>query len=283
MPNETILFEKASPILFGVVILCYLLLLAAGTLTALLIARSSIREHIDWGARGRALHERPLLWKDAGVFLGILLVLILATSIAVALLKAPSPSTLILLQSIGVDAAGLGALAWGLRARGLTWRLVFGLHAADLPRSIRLGIIFYLAILPLVFFSSFVYQGILTASGYPPTLQDIALLLTGDNSWGVRVYMLFVAVILAPLFEECVFRGVLLPLMARRFGVGPGIFLSSLLFASIHFHVPSMVPLCVVAVGFSLGYLYSGSLLVPVTMHALFNGVNLGLLLLIRQ
>jgi membrane protease YdiL (CAAX protease family) len=146
-----------------------------------------------------------------------------------------------------------------------------------------MGLIFYLAILPLVFFSSFVYQGILTVTGYPPTLQDIAVLLTGENAWWVRLYMLFMAVILAPLFEECVFRGLLLPLMARRLGVGPGIFLSSLIFASIHAHLPSMVPLFVVAVGFSMGYLYSGSLWVPVTMHALFNGVNLGLLLLIRQ
>jgi membrane protease YdiL (CAAX protease family) len=94
--------------------------------------------------------------------------------------------------------------------------------------------------------------------------------------------MLILAAVLAPVFEECLFRGILLPLLARRLGTGAAVLLSSVAFASIHFHLPSLVPLCVVAVGFSLGYLYAGSLWVPIVMHALFNGVNLSLLLLIR-
>jgi membrane protease YdiL (CAAX protease family) len=214
---------------------------------------------------------------------GIVMILILATISIAALFRSTTPAGLLLLQSLGVDGAGLAVLAWYVRTRKLGWNLVFGLQLAQLPRSLRLGLYFYLSILPIVFFSSLIYQGILSAHGYPPTLQDVALLLTGDNPWWIRLYMLFMAVILAPLFEECLFRGILLPLMARRFGVGSGIVFSSLIFAVIHFHVPSMVPLCAVAIGFSMGYLYSGSLWVPVTMHALFNGINLGLLLLIRQ
>lgn len=282
MANESVLFEQASPVLVGLVAFSYLLLLAAGTLTALLVVRSAIRTRIDWGSRGRVLQDCPLIWKDAGILFGILMILILATTSAASLLKSPAPALLILLQGIGVDVAGLAAMAWYVRARGFGWNRIFNLRAADMPRSLRLGLYFYLTILPIVFFSSLIYQGILSAHGYPPTLQDIALLLTGNSSWWVRLYMLFMAVILAPLFEECVFRGILLPLMARRFGVGPGILFSSLIFASIHFHVPSMIPLCAVAIGFSMGYLYSGSLWVPVAMHALFNGINLGLLLLIR-
>jgi membrane protease YdiL (CAAX protease family) len=283
MNDASALFENVSPVLAWVMTVLYLVLLAGGTATALLVARSAVRNHIDWNAHSLRLNERPLIWKDVGLLLGIFLILILATICIAALLKAASPVILLLIQSLGVDVAGLVALAWYLRTRGLGWNQVFSMRPSDFPRAARIGLIFYLAILPLVFFSSFVYQGILTVNGYPPTLQDIALVLTDENDWWVRLHMLFMAVILAPLFEECVFRGLLLPLMARRLGVGPGILVSSLLFASIHFHLPSMVPLTVVAVGFSMGYLYSGSLWVPVTMHALFNGINLGLLLLIRQ
>ena len=88
-----------------------------------------------------------------------------------------------------------------------------------------------------------------------------------------RVAMAAVAVILAPVFEECVFRGIGLPLLARWLGMGPAILLTSLAFAAIHVHLPSLLPLLVIAVGFSLAY---------VTMHALFNAVNLGLLMWAR-
>lgn len=282
MAYESIFFDQDSPVLIGVVALCYLILLAVGTLTALVMVRSAVGTHIDWRSQGRTLQERPISWADASIILGLLMILILATASVGALLKTQSPFSLLLIQSIGVDVAGIAVLAWYVRARKLGWNRLFSLQWIQLPSALRLGLYFYLSILPFVFFSSLISQGILSAHGYPPTLQDIAIFLSGNNPWWVRLYMLFMAIVLAPIFEECIFRGILLPLMARRFGVGPGIFLSSLIFAAIHFHMPSLVPLCTVAIGFSLGYLYSGSLWVPVTMHALFNGINLGLLLLIR-
>lgn len=283
MVSETVLSGTASPAIVAAVAAVYLLLLGSGTLTALLLAREAARGRIPWDAHGRELGERALTWRDGLTVFGLVLVLLLSTGLVASLLDHPSPSALLLLQSIGLDALGLALLAWYLRHRGQEWSRLFGLRFSAFPRAARLGVLFYLAVLPLVFFSSMVYQGVLTANGYPPTLQDIALLLTADHPLWLRLYMLFMAVVLAPVFEECLFRGILLPLFARGFGIGTGIFLSSLLFAAIHFHMPSLVPLCVVATGFAIGYLFSGSLWVPVTMHALFNGVNLGLLLAIRQ
>jgi membrane protease YdiL (CAAX protease family) len=65
--------------------------------------------------------------------------------------------------------------------------------------------------------------------------------------------------------------------------LGAGIFVISLLFAAIHFHLPSLIPLLIIASGFSLAYLYTKSLWVPIIMHGLFNGVNLALLLVMRH
>ena len=87
---------------------------------------------------------------------------------------------------------------------------------------------------------------------------------------------------LAPFFEETVFRGVMLPLFVRRFGLGAGVLLTSALFAGIHMNLQATAPLFVVAVGCSLAYVYTGSLWVPVTMHALFNGINLLFLLVLK-
>jgi len=66
----------------------------------------------------------------------------------------------------------------------------------------------------------------------------------------------------------------------KRLGAGPAVILSSALFALIHFHVPSFFPLFVLATGLALAYIYTSSLWVPIMMHALFNGINLGLLFL---
>jgi membrane protease YdiL (CAAX protease family) len=44
-------------------------------------------------------------------------------------------------------------------------------------------------------------------------------------------------------------------------------------FAASHMHLPSVAPLFVFALGLGLSYELTGSLLVPITMHALFNAV----------
>lgn len=282
MVSETASLQDLPPVAAGYVIMLYMALLAAGTFAAVLVIRIGLRRSVLWTPRGTAILNRPLSWRDAGLLLAMQLVLLVIAMGAAALLRHPSPVVLLILESLLLDAAGLGLLAGYLRWRGISWNAVFGLNRNSLAGSIRLGLLFYLAILPFVFFSSMVYQGILTANGYPPTLQDVALLLAADNPLWLRIYLIVLAVLLAPIFEECVFRGILFPLLARRWGIGAGVFISSLVFASIHAHLPSLIPLGVVAVGFSMGYLYSGSLWVPITMHALFNGVNLAMLLAIH-
>jgi membrane protease YdiL (CAAX protease family) len=53
-------------------------------------------------------------------------------------------------------------------------------------------------------------------------------------------------------------------------------------FAVTHLHVPSLGPLFALAVGLGLSYELTGSLLVPITMHALFNATNVAVLLYVR-
>ena len=64
--------------------------------------------------------------------------------------------------------------------------------------------------------------------------------------------------------------------MARRyFGRFVGILVSSLLFAAVHAHLPSFAPLFVLGTCFAIAYEWSGSIIVPMTMHALFNALAL--------
>ena len=61
----------------------------------------------------------------------------------------------------------------------------------------------------------------------------------------------------------------------RYFGAVPSGFLSCLLFAAFHTSLTALAGLFVLAVCLNLAYERTGSLLVPIGMHALFNFVSL--------
>jgi len=89
------------------------------------------------------------------------------------------------------------------------------------------------------------------------------------------------AVVLAPLFEETVFRGVLLPVLGRSLGRSGSVLVSALVFAIAHLSIGELPPLLVLGLGLALLRLSTGRLFPCVVMHALWNGVTfLNLLLL---
>lgn len=282
MAAEQLLFESLPPGTAILVASLYFMLLLAGTFAAVILLIRTLRSPVDWAPRILLIRMRPWTWREGLAIAAIAGVLVMASMAIAALLDHPRETTLIILQSLLLDLAGLAAIAALMGRRGWTPSQAFGLKGSPL-RALKPAFVFYLALLPFLFFSSLVYQGVLSVNGIPPSLQEIALLLSGDHPLWLRLYMFFLAIAVAPVFEECLFRGILLPLFVRRLGLGAGVFAIALLFASIHFHLPSLIPLMVVASGFSLAYVYTGSLWVPILMHGIFNGVNLALLMTLRQ
>ena len=84
----------------------------------------------------------------------------------------------------------------------------------------------------------------------------------------------FTAIVLAPLFEEALFRGVLLPVVGSRWGGGAAVLISAAVFALAHLSLSELVPLFVLGLG--LGWLRwrSGRLGSSVLMHALWNSLT---------
>ena len=100
-------------------------------------------------------------------------------------------------------------------------------------------------------------------------------MLSGLDSPSWIIGMGLFAIVLAPIVEELVFRGLLLPVLVRRIGWVAAVILSSLLFAFLHGHVQTVFPLTVVAIFFCVGYAFGESIWVPIIMHGCFNGMNL--------
>ena len=95
------------------------------------------------------------------------------------------------------------------------------------------------------------------------------------------ILLLITTVVLAPLFEELVFRGTLLPVLAKALGRSWGVIVSALVFALAHLSVGEFPPLVVLGLGLAFLRLSSGRLFPCVLMHSLWNGITFGSLLLL--
>ena len=189
------------------------------------------------------------------------------------------PIPWLLAQSAAFHWSMLGLVAWGLQRRRQTARDLFGMRLRTVPIDALRGAAYYLAILPILWFYAVLYQAGLWMGGYQPRVQNIVIVLTAAQPLWFRIYLIGLAVLIAPLAEELLFRGLAMPALARRWGSGAAVVAVSLFFAAIHFHVTAFVPLFLIATAFSLAYIYTGSLTTPVIMHMLFNAVNLALML----
>lgn len=105
------------------------------------------------------------------------------------------------------------------------------------------------------------------ANGMPESFGDSAVILLG-----------FVMVILMPVAEEILFRGIAYIGLAGRFGQTKGIVLSALLFAVLHGYIRSFVPLVlggipIFLMGLILAWLYirTKSLIPCIITHSLVN------------
>ena len=129
-----------------------------------------------------------------------------------------------------------------------------------------------LAAYPLIFLADVVTQRLLKKI---PDKQAIVELFNASSTLEQRILIIVIAVSIAPLAEEFIFRFFMYGVVKRYFGRAAGVAVSALLFAAVHAHLPSFAPLFVLGSCFAIAYEWSGSILVPMMMHALFNAITL--------
>jgi membrane protease YdiL (CAAX protease family) len=137
-----------------------------------------------------------------------------------------------------------------------------------------------LMVLPLVALASWLLQLVWTDPGGTNPLLEMVLDTT--DGWALGAFAL-TAVVLAPLFEETLFRGVLLPVVAHHLGARWAVLISALLFAIAHLSLAELVPLSVLGVGLGLLRWQTGRLAASVCLHALWNGLTFFNLLLLAR
>ncbi|MCP9929846.1 CPBP family intramembrane metalloprotease [Cyanobium sp. AMD-g] len=128
-----------------------------------------------------------------------------------------------------------------------------------------------LMVLPVVTASSWAIDRFWSDPGGSNPLLE--LVLTSADPLALACFA-FTALVVAPLFEEVLFRGVLLPVAGLRLGGAGAVILSAAVFAIAHLSLAELGPLFVLGLG--LGWLRwrSGRLGSAVLMHALWNGLT---------
>jgi membrane protease YdiL (CAAX protease family) len=137
-----------------------------------------------------------------------------------------------------------------------------------------LGAGLLLSALPLIFASSAVVSSLMHVNSQKDS-QPIMQLFERAGEPAKRIPIIILAIVIAPLAEEFFFRGFLYGVLKRYAGALPALVFTGVAFALIHLHVPSLLPLFLLACVLTLAYELSGSLLVPMAMHALFNAITL--------
>lgn len=90
-----------------------------------------------------------------------------------------------------------------------------------------------------------------------------------SSFWGELFYILS-ALASAPLFEELVFRGIVLN-GCKKYSTSFALFFSALLFGLMHMNLYQAIPVFGMAIAFGLVYLKTNSLVLPVFMHFINN------------
>jgi membrane protease YdiL (CAAX protease family) len=168
------------------------------------------------------------------------------------------------------------ALTWRmLRQQGISWDCAFG-FSEDCARAVRLGIVVAVIFLPIGFglqlLSDFVMR--LPHSPVQPVEQQAVQTLRTAASWLQRLAAGTVTIIVAPLGEELLFRGILYPTIKQAGFRQLALWATSLAFAAIHLNAVTFASLLVLSVLLTLLYEKTNNLIAPIAAHSVFNTIQ---------
>jgi membrane protease YdiL (CAAX protease family) len=161
-----------------------------------------------------------------------------------------------------------------LRKTKSHWRAAFGPIGQPWFRLWLEPALFGVGFILPAFGLHYISQTVLTQLGHEPVVQQaVQMVMATEHPVEVGLQIISV-VIMAPIAEELLFRGILFNTIKHAGYPLAGMFASAALFALVHGSMALMLPLFVM--GFALAWVYekSGSIIAPIVMHATFNAIN---------
>lgn len=271
------------------------LIVASLLILAILVSSAALwMRHIQHSRRQIVIDNGvpawPIGWVDFGIFACamVITVFVVQNVAAVLFLSAPiegeAPQELTpRLAVFAVLLLQLPMLAVFYAAR----RFYPGHYASQLNNAeLTVGVAFrqavplFLMCLPLIWIASLIWTHLLTAleaAGAIDAFEPQALItLFQDGGDPIAISLLVaLAILLAPIVEEIVFRGCVYRFLKSQTTLLPAQILSGCVFSFMHWNLMSFVPLVIVGVFLARVYEKSGNLIVAIWFHAFFNAFSL--------
>ena len=185
----------------------------------------------------------------------------------------------IMLGTLCMQGAAWVLIGIFLRRHGTGWAAAFGLRGPAPGMALLMGVMFIALVLPAILLIQWASIHVLEHFGVTPENQAAVRLLSDAKSVWTTVYLGIFAILIAPVAEEFIFRGMLFPFLKQLGFPKLAWFGVSALFAFIHLNVPTFLPLFAFALALTWLYERTDNLLAPITAHALFNATNFVVLL----
>ncbi len=189
------------------------------------------------------------------------------------------------IATLSFQGAALIFIARFLHEHQVSWTEGFG-FANDYRRAMLMGVVVSLLFLPIGWGlqeASWQVMTRLPLLKLHPEEQQAVHALRTTVSWANRLALAGAAILLAPLAEEMLFRGILYPAVKQAGFPHLALWGTSLLFAAVHTNLVTFVPLTVLALVLTALYERTNNLLAPILAHAMFNALNFGRLLLLEH
>ncbi len=164
--------------------------------------------------------------------------------------------------------------AWSTFARRLKG---FGLNLRTVVRDFPAAAINFITVLPLIFLAVLAvdYMGrLIGGPDFQMQVNESLTVIMENPQLMLRILMIFFAIVVGPVFEEVLFRGILQS-MIRGYLRRPwlAIVITSAIFAPLHpaMHWPGIF---ILSAGMGYAYEKSGSLFRPIFIHIFFNAMS---------
>ncbi len=183
------------------------------------------------------------------------------------------PTLRLLISVLSFHGAAFFLVYFFLREHHTSWDQAFGFENRPMRTVLIAAVVGYVA-LWFTWELEIAWASLLERMTFHPHPQETVVMLQSVEGWRNRLATGIATILVAPVVEEILFRGILYTTIKRMGYPRIALWFTALFFALIHANLGTFLPLTFLAIVFIGLYEYTGNLLGSIVAHSLFNAAN---------
>src|SRR5947207_4423052 len=161
-----------------------------------------------------------------------------------------------------------------VRGRQSDWATAFGFSSTRQLSAVLMALGVTCIVLPIAWYLGILSVQVMEMFRLRAVPQPSVQVLQTTVAAGPQVFLAFLAVVVAPVTEELLFRGILYPFVKQRGFPRLALWGTAVLFGALHLNLMTFVPLTFLGVVLAWLYDKTDNLSAPIFAHSLFNLAN---------